>query len=60
MLMAMSACASSAETVPMSDDHDRLRGSIEKVLQKGALTRDRLLAEVGTLLAGLGRPAAGG
>ena len=25
MLMAMSACASSAETVPMSGDHDRLR-----------------------------------
>ncbi len=36
-------------------DHDRLRGSIGRVLQKGAVTHDQLLAEVSALLAGVGR-----
>jgi PAS domain S-box-containing protein len=37
-----------------SDDYRRLKGSIEKVLQKGSLGHDQLLAEVGSLIAGYG------
>jgi CheY-like chemotaxis protein len=32
-------------------DRQRLRGPIEKVLQKGSLSHDQLLAEVGAVMA---------
>jgi len=42
------------------DDHRRLNGGVETILQKGAYSRERLLAEVRQRLAGLVRqPAAG-
>ena len=41
-------------------DHERLRGSIDKVLRKGSLSHEQLLAEVGTVLTGYGRPPAAG
>ena len=33
-----------------ADDHRRLNGSVERILQKSALDRDALLAEVGELV----------
>jgi PAS domain S-box-containing protein len=36
-------------------DHDRLRGTIEAVLRKGALGPEQLLAEVGAVMAAAGR-----
>ena len=36
-------------------DHERLRGSIEAVLRKGALEPEELLAEVGAVMAAAGR-----
>jgi len=36
-------------------DHERLSGSIAKVIQKGALDHERLLTEVSTVVAGWGR-----
>jgi CheY-like chemotaxis protein len=39
----------------MEEDHKRLLGSIEKVLQKGSLSHEQLMAEVGALMAGYGR-----
>jgi CheY-like chemotaxis protein len=33
-------------------DRQRLSGPIEKILQKGALSREQLLAEVGAVMAG--------
>jgi PAS domain S-box-containing protein len=36
-------------------DHDRLRGSVETVLRKGALGSEQLLAEVGAAMAAVGR-----
>jgi CheY-like chemotaxis protein len=37
-------------------DHDRLRGSIEKVLRKGSLGSEQLLAEVGAAMTAAGPP----
>jgi CheY-like chemotaxis protein len=34
------------------NDHRRLNGGVERIIQKGALSRDQLLAEVRTVLAG--------
>ena len=38
-----------------TDDHDRLRGSIEKVLRKGSLGSEQFLAEVGVVMGAAGR-----
>ena len=38
-----------------ADDHARLRGSIEAVLQKGSLGSEQFLAEVGAVMGAAGR-----
>jgi FOG: CheY-like receiver len=38
-----------------ADDHARLRGSIEVVLQKGSLGSEQFLAEVGAVMGAAGR-----
>jgi len=38
-----------------ADDRGRLQGAIDKVLPKGSLTREQLLAELGAVMAGSAR-----
>src|SRR5262249_10215266 len=43
-----------------ADDHQRLGGPVEKILRKGSLGHEQLLAEVSALMAGCDRRKRGG